>query len=116
MAAIASFTQPKVLILGGSDKKSDYTELGKAVAVGGVRHAVVIGAVSGQIEAALQAAGFQAVTCGFTQMTEMVATCAKVAQPGDVVLLSTGCASFGLFKDYKDRGNQFQAAVRALSQ
>jgi UDP-N-acetylmuramoylalanine--D-glutamate ligase len=36
-------------------------------------------------------------------------------EAGDVVLLSTACASFDMFKDYKDRGNQFKAAVNALS-
>ena len=45
---------------------------------------------------------------------EIVAAAHNTAKPGDVVLLSTGCASFGLFKDYKDRGEQFQAAVKAL--
>ena len=48
------------------------------------------------------------------KMPEIVSTASRLAQPGDVVLLSTGCASFGLFKDYKDRGNQFKEAVRAL--
>jgi UDP-N-acetylmuramoylalanine--D-glutamate ligase len=48
-------------------------------------------------------------------MEQIVDAARSAAQPGDVVLLSTGCASFGMFKDYKDRGNQFKAVVKALS-
>jgi UDP-N-acetylmuramoylalanine--D-glutamate ligase len=47
-------------------------------------------------------------------MQEMVAAVQQVAQPGDVVLLSPACASFGLFANYKERGNQFKAIIQAL--
>jgi len=46
--------------------------------------------------------------------TNMIALARKHAKEGDAVLLSTACASFGLFSDYKDRGNQFKAAVNSL--
>ncbi len=118
IAALRSYTAPKVIILGGSDKKSDFAALGRVVAEAatGVRHAIIMGDTTPQIEAALEAAGFTAVTCGYTKMSEAVPTAASLAQPGDVVLMSPACASFGLFKDYKDRGDQFQAAVKALPQ
>jgi UDP-N-acetylmuramoylalanine--D-glutamate ligase len=48
-------------------------------------------------------------------MTEIVAAAQHNAQSGDIVLLSTGCASFDMFKNYKDRGNQFKQAVQALA-
>src|SRR5690606_13454545 len=47
-------------------------------------------------------------------MDEIVQVASKSAHKGDVVLLSTGCASFGMFKDYKDRGDQFNKAVLSL--
>ena len=47
-------------------------------------------------------------------MTEIVNAARGAAQPGDIVLLSTACASFGLFKNYKDRGEQFKQVVSQL--
>jgi UDP-N-acetylmuramoylalanine--D-glutamate ligase len=47
-------------------------------------------------------------------MTEIVANVRAHAQPGDVALLSTACASFDMFKNYRDRGEQFQSAVNVL--
>jgi UDP-N-acetylmuramoylalanine--D-glutamate ligase len=51
---------------------------------------------------------------GGKTMTEIVQSAAKLAETGDVVLLSTACASFDLFKNYKDRGDQFKHVVMAL--
>jgi UDP-N-acetylmuramoylalanine--D-glutamate ligase len=114
IVAIKAFSEPKVVILGGSDKGAQFDELARTVRDNGVRHAVLIGTMAPKIRAALQKAGFTNFSPGGTKMSDIVATARKVAQPGDVVLLSTACASFGLFKDYKDRGNQFKAAVQAL--
>jgi UDP-N-acetylmuramoylalanine--D-glutamate ligase len=79
-----------------------------------VRHVVAIGNTGPKIAELLQQRGFSNITEGAQTMPEIVGAVQKAAQPGDVVLLSTGCASFGLFKDYKDRGNQFKQAVQAL--
>jgi UDP-N-acetylmuramoylalanine--D-glutamate ligase len=114
IAAIRSFEAPKVMILGGSDKGASYDELAEVVAREGVIHAFLIGDTAPQLEAALTSAGFDHFTTGYTNMAKLVSDCAAVTEPGDVVLLSPGCASFGLFTDYKDRGNQFKAAVRRL--
>ena len=116
IAAIRSFTEPKVIILGGSDKGADFAELAKAVENEGVIHAFLIGDTASAIERALRAAGFNHITAGYESMDKLVHNCYAVTEPGDVVLLSTGCASFGLFSDYKDRGNQFKAAVSRLQE
>jgi UDP-N-acetylmuramoylalanine--D-glutamate ligase len=55
--------------------------------------------------------------CGpFTGMTEAVAAARREAKPGDVILLSPGCASFGLFQDEFDRGDRFRETVLSLKQ
>ena len=113
--AIQAFTPPKVVILGGSDKGANYNELAKVVASGNVRQALLIGEQADRVGEALRSAGFSAITPGGSSMTEMVANARRIAQDGDVVLLSTACASFGMFKNYKDRGEQFKAAVLALA-
>ncbi len=116
IAAIRSFTEPKVIILGGSDKGADYAELAQVVENEGVIHAFLIGDTAPAIERALRSAGFGHITEGYESMDRLVRNCYAVTEPGDVVLLSTGCASFGLFTDYKDRGDQFKAAARKLAE
>ena len=116
IVAAEAFTNPKVMILGGSDKGATFDRLAKAVTKESVHHITLIGTTATEIKAALEAAGYTGtVTEGLTTMTDMVADCRSHAQNGDVVLLSTGCASFGLFANYKDRGEQFTEAVQALS-
>lgn len=114
MVAIQAFEQPKVVILGGSDKGATYDALAKTVKTGNVRKVIVIGDTGPSIKAALKAMDFTNVIDGPDTMPAIIELAHQSAQPGDVVLLSTACASFGLFQDYKDRGEQFQAAVKAL--
>jgi len=114
IVAIEAFAQPKVIILGGSDKGADYDELAKTVAGANIRKVLLIGDQAGKIQAALEAAGYSNHRPGGSNMEEIVATAHQEAQPGDVVLLSTGCASFGMFENYKHRGNEFKKAVRSL--
>lgn len=116
IAAMRSFKEPKVIILGGSDKGADFVELAKVVENEGVIHAFLIGDTAPAIEQALRAVGFAHITTGYESMDKLVRNCYAVTEPGDVVLLSTGCASFGLFSDYKDRGSQFKAAIRKLEE
>lgn len=115
IVAIEAFQEPKVVILGGSDKGASYNELAEVVAKNNVRKALLIGDQAERIRAALVAAGFSAYADGGTTMSEIITNAKAAARSGDIVLLSTGCASFGLFKNYKDRGNQFKAVVMALS-
>jgi UDP-N-acetylmuramoylalanine--D-glutamate ligase len=115
MVAIQAFAEPKIVVLGGSDKGADYTQLAKVVASGNVRSALLIGETAPKLRAALEAADFTQFQDGGTNMAEIMNNIVAAAQPGDVVLLSTGNASFDMFENYKDRGEQFKSAVQALA-
>lgn len=114
IVAMKAFIEPKVMILGGSDKGVPFDNLAEAAAASNVKHAIVIGDTASKIAELLRDQGFKDITEGLTSMPDIVKAAAEKAESGDVVLLSAGCASFGLFKDYKDRGNQFKQAVLAL--
>ncbi|MBA3758121.1 UDP-N-acetylmuramoyl-L-alanine--D-glutamate ligase [Candidatus Saccharibacteria bacterium] len=115
IVAIEAFIEPKVVILGGSDKAAKYEKLAVAVATQHVRHVISIGATGPAIAEALRTQGYDSITDGGSTMAEIVNAAHTKAQNGDVVLLSTACASFGLFKNYKHRGEEFKKAVTELS-
>jgi UDP-N-acetylmuramoylalanine--D-glutamate ligase len=115
IVALRSFKEPKVVILGGSDKGIPFDHLADEVVKSNVRQVIAIGKTGPKIAELIRRRGFTNITEGLSRMPEIVAAASQAAQPGDVVLLSTGCASFGLFRDYKDRGDQFKAAVQALA-
>lgn len=114
IVALQTFTEPKVIILGGSDKQATFDQLAQAVQQNNVRSVITIGDTAPKIEAALRAIGYNQIFKGGTNIKDVVSAAQSQALPGDVVLLSTACASFGLFDNYKDRGQQFQLAVKAL--
>lgn len=114
IVALQAFKQPKVVILGGSDKGLPFDKLAEEVIKNNVRHAITIGDTGPKIAELLRQNGFNSITEGLSSMPEIVKAAKEIAQEGDVVLLSCGSASFGLFKDYKDRGDQFKQAVQAL--
>lgn len=115
IAAIKAFEGPKILILGGSDKGADFAELYAAIAAGNVKHVVLIGTLAGVLEKGLSEHGYPAVTnLGFAAMPQIVQTAHDLAMPGDTVIMSPACASLDMFKNYKDRGEQFVAAVETL--
>jgi UDP-N-acetylmuramoylalanine--D-glutamate ligase len=114
IAALRAFDAPKVIILGGSSKGSDFSELAKELTRHDV-HALLIGDEVAHIAGVATAADFtnfeiiEAPT-----MEKVVARAHELAKEGSVVLLSPATASFGLFKNYADRGDQFIAAVNSL--
>ncbi len=117
IAALKSFTQLEILILGGSDKGSDYTELGKEIAAAkNIKAIILIGQMGPKIKEAIQKAGdFKGVVkVGAKDMAEIISQVKEVAKEGDVVLLSPACASFGMFKNYKNRGQLFKEEVKKL--
>lgn len=117
IAAIRAFAQPKIIILGGSDKGADFTELVQAASENNVTHAVLIGAEALRLERAFEGSTTRTVTLGEPlDMTGIVQSAYQLAQPGDIVILSPACASFGMFQNYGDRGDQFIRAVKGLKE
>ena len=115
IAAIRAFQEPIILIAGGSEKGSDYTELGKEIAKSSVKTLILIGQMAGRIKKAARQVGFDGeIICRPGGMKEVVKIANKKSRPGDVVLLSPACASFDMFENYKDRGEQFKKYVKAL--
>jgi UDP-N-acetylmuramoylalanine--D-glutamate ligase len=114
VAAIASFKEPKVLVIGGFDRGVGFDELARAIVRGNVKHAVLVGQTAERLGMALTRAHFAKYQRGFKTMPEIVKAARGMAEPGDIVLLSPGCPSFDMFKNFEDRGDQFGAAVRGL--
>jgi UDP-N-acetylmuramoylalanine--D-glutamate ligase len=112
MAGLASFHEPIVLLAGGRDKHLPMDEWATMIRerVGAV---VLFGEARGLIRAALEHQGYPA-----SQLREVdsipsaVRTSLELAAPGDVVLLSPGCTSYDMFRDFVERGQVFAAAVR----
>jgi UDP-N-acetylmuramoylalanine--D-glutamate ligase len=117
VAALAAFHQPKVIILGGSDKGADYTPLLRAMTESPSLRAIIsIGANGTHITEKLDERALPLVhRVESSDMNEIVHTATSFAQPGDVVILSPAAASFDMYKNYADRGDQFVAAVNALT-
>lgn len=109
--ALESMDKPTVWIVGGVDKGNDYSELielvkdkVKAIICLGTENQKIIDAFGGVVETIVEAgSAMEAVAYGY-----------RLAKKDETVLLSPACASFDLFENYEDRGNQFKNAVRSL--
>lgn len=116
MAAIRSFEDPEIVIVGGYDKKADFTELAtfvggrnnikKLLLIGQTRHSLAdsFAKVNVHNYEVIESADFKAI----------ISQAFAVANKGNVVLLSPGCASFDMFKNFYERGDQFKRMVNEL--
>jgi UDP-N-acetylmuramoylalanine--D-glutamate ligase len=109
--ALEGIKKPIVWIVGGVDKGNDYNELMplvrekvKAIICLGVDNSKLIEAFGNVVEPLVET----------FSMEEAIKVAYKVSGRGDTVLLSPACASFDLFENYEDRGNQFKAAIKKL--
>jgi len=109
--ALESMERPTILILGGVDKGNDYSILLDLVREK-VKAIVCLGTDNRKIHEAFKNDVQLIVNTGSAD--EAVKAAFHFASPGDTVLLSPACASFDLFKNYEDRGDQFKQAVREL--
>ena len=109
--ALDSMNTPTVWIVGGVDKGNDYNELMslvrekvKAIVCLGVDNKKIIDSFGAVVDIMVEV----------TSMSDAVKMAKRIAEKGDTVLLSPACASFDLFENYEDRGNQFKQAVQNL--
>jgi UDP-N-acetylmuramoylalanine--D-glutamate ligase len=112
-AALASIDVPVVLILGGSEKGTDFSEVLPGLGV--CRGVVCQGEAGPRIAAYLEDEGFQDVVNRTPDLEKAVERAKELARPGDVVLLSPGCASFDQFPGYAERGDAFIGFVGELA-
>ncbi len=116
LKAIDTMTRPTVLILGGSDKKTNFDPLAKAIVESGnIAHCVLIGDTAQQLRESLDRAGFTAYEMTGYDFDACLAACRRAAVAGGNVLLSPACASFDMFVDFEDRGRVFKKKVMELA-
>ena len=111
-AALGGLDRPVVLILGGSEKYTDFAEI--LPYVGGCRAVLCQGEAGPRIAAFLEDEGHADLVERLGGLRAAVERAAGLARPGDVVLLSPGCASFDQFAGYAERGEEFARLVRGL--
>ncbi len=110
--AVRAMTSPTILIGGGYDKGSTYEEWIASFGTT-VKELLLMGQTAHKIADACDKAGFKNY-CFVSDMEDAVRHAAAIADPGDAVLLSPCCASWGMFKDYEERGRIFKDIVRKL--
>jgi UDP-N-acetylmuramoylalanine--D-glutamate ligase len=108
--ALETFARPIILLMGGRDKEGDFETLRPLVRAK-VKELVLFGEARNRINDLI---GGVVKTSKVTTLKEAVEAAYRHSSPGDVVLLSPGCASFDEFSDYKERGRFFKDAVKNL--
>jgi UDP-N-acetylmuramoylalanine--D-glutamate ligase len=107
---VQCFSQPVILIMGGLDKGSNFAAL-REIFREHIKSMIVMGKAAGLIRSAL---GDLTPTITATSMADAVTQARQAASPGDVVLLSPGCASFDMYASYAQRGEDFRKEVMNL--
>jgi UDP-N-acetylmuramoylalanine--D-glutamate ligase len=115
IAAIKSFSEQVTLILGGSDKGLEYSELRREIeSMDNIKSLILIGDMGEKIGGGIS--GKNIFNLGKSTMDEIISKAYEVTPEGGVILFSPASASFDMFENYKDRGNQFKAAVKKLNE
>ncbi len=113
MTALKAFSTPVILLAGGADKGARFNALAKLALKKTKAIVLLSGDATPKLKTALIKAGYNKKNIRLVHnMPQAIAAARAFAKPGDTILLSPACASFGLFKNYKDRGDQFNDCVR----
>jgi len=115
LAALDALDGPIVLIAGGADKNLDFSALGAAIARRVKALLLLEGTATDKLAAAVRAVKADLIAGRFNDLRAAVQAAQDIARPGDTVLLSPGCASFGMFANEFERGERFKAIVAGLS-
>ena len=112
--SIEAIAEPQIVIAGGKakDRNEDYGPVGDALKRK-AKHLVLIGADRDIIRRAAERSGFSAISEA-ESMQEAVEIASSIAEPGDVVVLTPGCASFDMFRSFEHRGQVFKDIVRGM--
>ena len=108
--ALGSFNKPIILIAGGRDKDSNFTILKERIQQK-VKAVILLGEAKDKIEKAFE--GIQNIF-QVSSLEESIKKARSLADSGDVIMLSPACASFDMFQNFEDRGDQFKKMVNAL--
>ncbi len=116
MAALRSFDEPIILLLGGRDKDLPWDDLSRLIH-NRVDHVIIFGEAAFKITAALgqltPGERLCSIAC-YTDFQDALYMAAQIAEQGDVILLSPGCTSYDAFRDFEERGNYFKQWVKNL--
>lgn len=117
VAAIKSFTQPEIIIMGGVDRKTDFSELARIISSqNNIKSIIIMGEIRNKLFEILTGANpnTRVEITDLKDLKSIVELAKSYAITGDVVVLSPGCASFDMFKNFSDRGDQFRNIVNNL--
>jgi UDP-N-acetylmuramoylalanine--D-glutamate ligase len=113
ITALKAFQNPIILIAGGADKGSDFNQLAKVIKQKTKAVILFKGTALKKLQTSLNKAKYNPNNIQVAgSMAEAISRTQKQAMSGDIILMSPACASFGLFKNYKDRGEQFKNSVK----
>jgi UDP-N-acetylmuramoylalanine--D-glutamate ligase len=115
VAAAKAFRQPKIMIMGGYDRGLDFEgTVREIVGQPNMKKVLLIGQTKERIAAAFKGCRWYDYELAEGDMQKVVERARELADPGDVVILSPGCASFDMFKDFTQRGDKFKESVAKL--
>ncbi len=117
IAALSSFSENKIMIIGGIDRGVALYNLAEHInrSAPSIRKVLLIGQIADKVKKLLEDVGFHEYeVLSVKTMKEIIDHARELAQPDDVVILSPGFASFDMFKNFEERGNQFKQEVNAL--
>lgn len=115
LAAASSFTQPEIVLMGGYDRGLDFKAVvGELVKRPNIKKILLIGATKQKIAKTFDEANWHDYEVLADDLKNAVKRASDIAAPGDVIILSPGCPSFDMFKDFTERGNTYKQAVMEL--